>query len=506
MAEPTVKVRTGRLIGNEGDGYVEFLGVPYARAPIGPAAFEAPEPLPGSDEAIDCRRYGAAAHRRGPGGGLIPEPAPSGDNPLNLNVWTPSPGPAHLPVFVWIHGGGFTGGSNASPWYHGGNFARRGVVAVGINYRLGPEGWLDLGDGNANRGLWDQITALRWIQENIAALGGDPARVTIGGQSAGATSCLALLAGTPARGLFRATAAQSSGGMIPAGPDEARRMAEHYAAALGVGLDPAALAGVAADRRAAVEPDYLPSSAGRRPAWEGVDGATAFGHETLTWRPTIDGRVVEDDAYRRAASGFVNGEALLVGCTSEEFNSALAPASTAMSEAEVVAAMRTLGLDDSGVAAYLRLGRERGSLAWGIAQAYTDWRFRIPAGVMAAASAGSGTAVYRYEFRFASRALGPGVAQARHSSDIPFVWDNLTAAGVAEGVGTDAPQNLADQMHRAWVRFIEGDEPWPRYEPTTPRTMIFDAGSALGDPGATLATWWGASQGSARSPQPAETT
>jgi para-nitrobenzyl esterase len=501
VAEPTVQVRTGRLTGNEGDGYLEFLGVPYARPPIGPAAFLAPEPLPDSDELVDCRRYGAAAHRRGPGGGLIPEPAPSGDNPLNLNVWTPSPGSAGLPVFLWIHGGGFTGGSNAGPWYHGGSFARRGVVAVGINYRLGPEGFLDLGDGNANRGLQDQIAALRWVQENIGAFGGDPARVTIGGQSAGATSCLALLTSTPARGLFRATAAQSSGGMIPAGPSEARRMAERYAADLRVRLDPAALAGVTAERRALVDPDYLPSSAGRRPVWEGVDGAAAFGHETLTWRPTIDGTVVEDDTYRRAAAGFVNGEALLVGSTSEEFNSALAPASARMSEPEVVAALGSLGLDEPGVAAYLALGRERGSLAWGLAQAYSDWRFRIPAGVMAAAAADSGTAVYRYEFRFASHALGPGAAQVRHSSDIPFVFDNLGATGVAEGVGTDAPQELADRMHAAWVRFVEGGDPWHRYDRGAPRTMVFDAGSALSDLGASLAAWWGSSPGSARSPR-----
>jgi para-nitrobenzyl esterase len=491
MAEPTVVARTGKLVGNEHEGYLEFLGVPYAQAPVGPAAFLPPVPLPDSDDVVPCHVYGATVQRRRGGGSFIPEPSIEGANALNLNVWTPTLDAARLPVFVWIHGGGFIGGSNASPWYHGGRFARDGVVAVTINYRLGPEGFLALDRGNTNRGLLDMITALRWVQENITLLGGDPDRVTIGGQSAGASACLALLTSGATGGLFRRTAVESSGGMIPAGPADAAAMATHYAAALGVDLDPAALAAVAPERRAEVDPRYLPSSSGRRPPWEGADGGGAFGLETFTWRPSIDGSVIEGDTFSRARAGLSQGEALLIGTTAEEFNGPVAQANAAMTEAEVTEALRALGVDDAGLAGYLQLGRDRASFPWALGQAYSDWRFRLPAAVMAEAAA-TNLDVFKFEFRFAARVPEPGARRAQHNSDLPFVWDNLDAERVRESIGDDVPQSLADEMHGAWVRFIEGSkEPWPRYEPGVPTTMIFDAGSRLRDDvGPGLAKLW----------------
>jgi para-nitrobenzyl esterase len=493
MAQPSVHVRTGTLVGNEHEGYLEFLGVPYAQAPIGPAAFLPPEPLPTSDEVVACHVYGATAHRRRAGAGFIPEPSIEGDNALNLNVWTPTLGDARLPVFVWIHGGGFIGGSNASPWYHGGNFARDGVVVVALNYRLGPEGYLQIGETNANRGLLDMITALGWVQENIAALGGDPDRVTIGGQSAGASACLALLTSTATAGLFRRTAVESSGGMIPSGREEAAAMARHYAAALGVSLDPAGLAAAPPERRAEVDPSYLPASSGGRPAWEGIQGPGGFGRETFTWRPSIDGSVIEADTFSRAQAGLARGDALLIGTTAEEFNGPVAQANAQLSEAEITEALRGLGVDGAGLARYLDLGRDRASLAWALGQAYTDWRFRLPAAVMADAVASS-LEVFKFEFRFAARLPEPGARRAQHNSDLPFVFDNLAAERVAESIGEDPPQSLADEMHGAWVRFIEGSkEPWPRYEASAPRTMIFDAGSRLRDDvGSALTELWAA--------------
>ena len=124
---------------------------------------------------------------------LFPEEVIPGEECLNLNVWTPDPGAAGLPVLVWIHGGSFMNGSGSVGAYDGAAFARDGVVCVTINYRLAAEGFLFLEDGLANLGLLDQLAALRWVQDNIAAFGGDPARVTVAGESAGAMSVTTLL-------------------------------------------------------------------------------------------------------------------------------------------------------------------------------------------------------------------------------------------------------------------------------------------------------------------------
>jgi para-nitrobenzyl esterase len=497
MPEAMVRVRTGTLIGRElADGF-EFLGIPFAQSPVGSLAFEPPRPLPSSDEIVRCEAYGATFPRAAGSSGFIPEPAIAGSNYLNLNVWTPSLGAAGLPVFVWIHGGGFVGGSNASPWYHGAKFARSGVVAVTINYRLGAEGFLQVADRNSNRGLLDMLQALQWVQDNVAAFGGDPARVTIGGQSAGASSCLALFTSSVARGLFRRSIVMSSGGMIAAGQDEAASLANDFAETLGVGLDAAELASVPLGRRVEADRRYQPSAAGTRPIWEGARGDGSFGKETLVWRPVVDGDVIEADAYSRARGGYCNGEALLIGTTAEEFNGAVAAGSIGMSKDEIIDALRSLGLDQSGIDAYLSFGMGRGSLAWALAQAFTDWRFRIPATVMADAAKIGGIDVFKYEFRFAARVPGPGAHRTQHSSDLPFVFDNLSAPGVAESVGEDAPQGLADEMHQAWVRFVEGNDPWAKYDLDGLTTMTFDGGShKRGDVGTTLRSLWGDSVGS----------
>src|SRR2546430_10589499 len=142
---------------------------------------------------------------------LLPEPIIAGDSDVNLNGFTADLGGARLPVLVWIHGGGFFGGGNASPWYRGGPFARDGVVLVSINYRLGAEGFLEVPGAPANRAVRDWVRALEWVQENIAAFGGDPGPVTIAGQSAGGAACAALLGVPAGPRLFRRAAWLSRG-------------------------------------------------------------------------------------------------------------------------------------------------------------------------------------------------------------------------------------------------------------------------------------------------------
>jgi para-nitrobenzyl esterase len=140
---------------------------------------------------------------------LFPEVVIPGEDCLNLNVWTPDPNATGLPVLVWIHGGSFMNGSSSVGEYNGAAFARDGVVCVGINYRLAAEGFLFLDDGIANLGLLDQLAALRWVQGNITAFGGDPGRVTVAGESAGAMSVTTLLSMPLAAGLFSRAIAQS---------------------------------------------------------------------------------------------------------------------------------------------------------------------------------------------------------------------------------------------------------------------------------------------------------
>ena len=184
-----------------------FLGLPFAEPPVGPLRFAAPVPAGSWTGIRDATAYGPTAQRRQLAEvTAIPEPSIPGEATLNVNVFTPAPGDrdARLPVFVWIHGGGYKAGSPASPWYDGRAFNRDGVVTVTLSYRLGFDGFGWIPDAPHNRGLLDQIEALRWVRRHIAAFGGDPERVTIGGQSAGGGSVWALLVSPPARGLFAA--------------------------------------------------------------------------------------------------------------------------------------------------------------------------------------------------------------------------------------------------------------------------------------------------------------
>ena len=238
MTEPVaVHIASGRLVGlKDADGIRRFLGVPYAAPPFGPRRMKPPGPVvawTGQREAI---AFGATPPKPPyafPFNVLVPEPMIPGEDCLNLNVWSPLDA-ADAPVFVWIHGGGFLNGSSAVPQYDGIAFARSGVVCVTINYRLGADGYLDTGDEDTNIGVQDQLAALRWVRDNVTAFGGDPTRVTIGGQSAGAMSVAALLACPDATGLFRGAILQSGGGHSAISRSAAQNVAAILAAQLGV--------------------------------------------------------------------------------------------------------------------------------------------------------------------------------------------------------------------------------------------------------------------------------
>lgn len=217
--QPVVDAPAGRAAGQAESGVNVFKGLPYAAPPIGPARWKPPAALPRWQGVRDASRFGPACLqlKSGPGNIYADDPPAMSEDCLFLNVWAPAK--AHgAPVLVWIHGGSLAGGFGSEGLYDGARMAARGVVVVTLNYRLGVLGYLahpalsaESKDGvSGNYGLLDQIEALRWVQRNIAAFGGDPANVTIAGESAGGLSVLYLLAAPPARGLFAKAIAQSA--------------------------------------------------------------------------------------------------------------------------------------------------------------------------------------------------------------------------------------------------------------------------------------------------------
>jgi para-nitrobenzyl esterase len=223
---PTVQISDGLISGVHEEGINIFKGIPYAAAPVGKLRWKAPQPVKNWSGVLKCDQFGASAMQRTPAPyqmwteEFIPPAAPLSEDCLYLNVWAPIPAPSEkLPVIVWIHGGGFVVGSGSCPIYDGLALAKKKVIFVTINYRLGvfgflahPELSMESGDNTSgNYGLLDQIAALKWVKKNIRAFGGDPNNITIAGQSAGSTSVQALILSPLARGLFQKAIAQSGG-------------------------------------------------------------------------------------------------------------------------------------------------------------------------------------------------------------------------------------------------------------------------------------------------------
>src|SRR5262249_26254482 len=238
----------------------------------------------------------------------------AGEECLNLNVWTPDPSAVGLPVMVWIHGGAFMNGSGSVGAYDGSAFARDGVVCVTINYRLSAEGFLYLDDGIANLGLLDQVAALRWVQANISAFGGDPGRVTVAGESAGAMSVTTLLSMPMAEGLFVRAIAQSGAAAHSVTPDQGRTVARYLAEALNVPADRDAIATVPLERIVATASDLVTEvqTAPDPAKW----GSLAL--SLLPFAPVVDGNVVPQPPLNAVEGGQGANVALLIGSNREE--------------------------------------------------------------------------------------------------------------------------------------------------------------------------------------------
>ena len=414
-----------------------------------------------------------------------------GEDCLTLNIWTPDLGTAGRPVMVWIPGGMFEfHATGATAFYDGSRFARDGVVCVTINYRVGAEGFLYLGDGIANLGLLDQIAALEWVRENIAAFGGDPGKVTIFGESAGAMSVATLLTMPRAKGLFRRAIVQSGNTPNVTSAATAARIGRRLAEKLGVAASREAIAAISPERvlqaQAQLRDDLL---ARPDPAFWG-EVALSY----LPWAPTVDGETIPEPPLDRIRAGAAADIDLLVGSNTEETRLFLLSDGSIdrVTEEALVAMAAAYGLPAEGLSAYRAAhpGASAGDL---FSTIQTDWYWRVPAVRLADAHASNArAATYMYEFAWRSPQMG-GRLGAAHSVEIPFVFDTL-GLGTEPMLGRNPPQPLADAMHRAWVAFAAGgDCGWPKYDPARRATMRFDTTSeVVDDPLALeLALWKG---------------
>ncbi|MET7331034.1 carboxylesterase family protein [Nonomuraea sp. NPDC005650] len=433
----TVHAPAGTIIGRRAGRVRRFLGIPYAEAPTGERRFAPPVPRGRLPEPFDASRHGATAQRVPLfATTTIPEPSIPGDDVLNLGVVAPAPdddrdddcGP--FPVLVWIHGGGFLAGSPASPWYDGRAFARDGVVCVTVGYRLGVDGFAPLDGVLPNLGLRDLLFALDWVQENIAAFGGDPDRVTVAGQSAGGAAVLALLSSPAGGGRFH-RAVSLSGGVFDVGPDSAGGLLERLGHRLGV---PPTRAGFAARTVEQIQRAVI-DLRDERGGGDGLVLAPCAGDDLLPV-PIVGGLTAHG-----------HDVPVLLGATGDEF--------------------------DGG------LGQEARAAARAAGTRLTDVLFRSACARTAAARRQAVAGTWLYSFEWPSPVLGG----AAHCVDIPFFFDVLDAPGIAPALGPNPPAELATLMHADLVGFVRGQEPaWARAT-----GALGDPAREYGRPGAALA-------------------
>lgn len=482
-AEPTARVAQGLLVGRHRRKVQLFAGIPYAKPPTGALRFRAPEPPEAWEGPRDARRFGPAAPQL-PGEGLTNSlPIRWDEDCLTLNVVTPNCRPADeegsgRPVYVWIHGGAYKHGQGSTPWYDGTSFAERGdIVVVTINYRLGALGFCDLGSHLGEdfvscgiNGTLDQVAALRWVRENIAAFGGDPNRITIGGESAGAFSVSNLLAMPSTKGLFQQAIAQSGALHHTFDPSDGKVIAGEFLESLG---DPSA------DELMALSVEELLEAQER----VSEDRGQSTGRSQEPFYPVWGHELLPRDPRDLVADGHGCEVPLLTGTNEDE----LSLWGVSSMDADDLSDLVNRATDEP--AAMLAIYRERladedpGWLACAIG---SDRVFGIPAVRHAEYRHTHGADTWMYRFSWDSRAFD-GMFGAAHALEIPFTFNTIDRSGVEVFLGPgDPPTAVAEVIHDAWIAFIQEGDPstaslgdWPRYTPEKRTLMNFDEHSSL---------------------------
>jgi para-nitrobenzyl esterase len=437
-----------------------FRGVPFAAPPVGAHRFAAPVPATPWGGVRDASRFGPPPPRPG-------RPT-RGDDWLTLTVWTPDPGRDHLPVLVWISGGGYLACDAADPYLDGAAVAAAGAVVVSAHYRTGVEGFLHLDGAPDNRGLLDQVAALAWVRDNVAGFGGDPDAVTAFGQSAGAGSIAALLAMPTAAGAVRRAILQSIPGTYLS-PALAAAVAVEICARLGrtptvedlCGVDPDVLVAASVAVR-----DGLPQ---RR------DHLGALAYTSTPFAPVVDGDVLPSAPWAPLAAGAARDVELLIGHTRDEYR-LLAAELPAADDAGVDALVEQLD-PTPGPRRYREAFPELTADALREA-ALADWHLRMPTLHLADAAERGGARVWLSELRW-----GFGPQGASHGLDTLLVFGTTDVAGEVTAAGPTALaecDRLSALIRTEYLTFAStGDPGWDRYDRRDRRTRVYDSEPGL---------------------------
>lgn len=469
--EPTeATVDTGALRGRVAGGIETFKGIPYAAPPVGDLRWRAPRAAAAWAGVREADRFGTDCIQNKPGWDATQSKEPTSEDCLTLNVWAPADA-AKAPVMVWIHGGGYVMGSGSQPIFDGAKLAARGVVVVTFNYRLGRFGFFAhpaltreaAGAATGNFGYMDQVAALQWVKRNIAAFGGDPANVTIFGESAGGGSVNQLMLVEPARGLFHKAIVQSGGGrdVLPLlnADKPTKKSAES------VGLAFAAKAGVSGEDLAALR---------AIPAAKVLGGLDLLNQEEATYSgPLIDGVLVTGNASEGFRAGRQARIPYLVGANSDELG---------MIPALFRGGMASKALKELGDAAP-SVEAAYGSKSAMNDRLLSDITFVEPARHLAAVQAAATAPTWLYSFGYVPEAKRKSQKGAGHATELAFVFGNLSGLDVA---ATPADAATATLVGDYWAAFAKTGNPngasrpaWPAYDKAADTLLSFTNDGAV---------------------------
>jgi para-nitrobenzyl esterase len=443
-----------------------FKGIPYAAPTDGDKRWLAPQPVTPWTGIRLCDQFGATAIQAN----LPSIPGYAGDfDCLNLNVWCPQ-GEGPWPVMVWIPGGGFMRGGTSDALYDGSAMASAGVVFVSINYRIGVDGFMHFDDAAPNRGLQDQLAALSWIQQNIALFGGDPARVTVAGVSAGAGAITHLM-GLPTSDTFFQRAILQSPSMQSHSLEDAAQIRSALAHALGTKSTRHALAAVPLDTLTKTLASFLGNESLKK----------QFGLRPRNFfpvRPVIDGGMLKNEPIQAIEEHLRNGtpkREILLGYNSDEMRFYLVPNGEidSIDQNRVLEFIQDIGWPHQTLREY-QAKMPLASMGDVMSSIQSDYYYCRPTRALEQLLRNAGCITYLYEFGWSSP-LHRGRMGAAHAMEIPFVLGNTASERAQAFIGAQAPQELANDMHSRWIRFVKGEPmpDWANGYDTNDRQRVF---------------------------------